>query len=66
MIYRFFHLRPFQTALPVPMIHLLLVRFLGLERLTASYSNLNLTKALASVIGPMVAGNSCRNVVGDR
>lgn len=45
----------FFSALPVPMIHLLLVRFLGLERLTASYSNLNLTKALASVIGPMVA-----------
>ncbi|VDP79096.1 unnamed protein product [Echinostoma caproni] len=39
----------------VPMIHLLLVRFLGLERLTASYSNLNLIKGIASVIGPMVA-----------
>ncbi|THD24357.1 Monocarboxylate transporter 7 [Fasciola hepatica] len=45
----------FFSALPVPMIHLLLVRFLGLERLTASYSNLNLAKGLASVIGPMVA-----------
>ncbi|KER22990.1 hypothetical protein T265_09032 [Opisthorchis viverrini] len=44
-------------AFPIPMIHLLLVRFLGLERLTASYSNLNLAKGIASVVGPLVAVN---------
>ncbi|KAF6768157.1 hypothetical protein AHF37_06264 [Paragonimus kellicotti] len=44
-------------AIPVPMIHILLVRYLGLERLTASYSNLNLAKGIASVIGPLIAVN---------
>ncbi|KAF7259626.1 hypothetical protein EG68_03115 [Paragonimus skrjabini miyazakii] len=44
-------------AIPVPMIHILLVRYLGLERLTASYSNLNFAKGIASVIGPLIAVN---------
>ncbi|TNN09019.1 Monocarboxylate transporter 14 isoform 2 [Schistosoma japonicum] len=43
------------SGIPIPLIPILLVRFSGLERLTASFSNLNLLKGIASMIGPTVA-----------
>ncbi|CAH8552764.1 unnamed protein product [Heterobilharzia americana] len=43
------------SGIPIPLIPILLVRFNGLERLTTSFSNLNLLKGIASMIGPIVA-----------
>ncbi|KAK4470303.1 hypothetical protein MN116_005870 [Schistosoma mekongi] len=43
------------SGIPIPLIPILLVRFSGLERLTASFSNLNLLKGIASMVGPTVA-----------
>ncbi|CAH8514532.1 unnamed protein product [Schistosoma turkestanicum] len=43
------------SGIPIPLIPILLVRFNGLERLTASFSNLNLLKGIFSMIGPTVA-----------
>ncbi|CAH8539977.1 unnamed protein product [Dicrocoelium dendriticum] len=43
------------VAFPIPMVPIILVRFLGLQRLTASYSNLNMIKGIASVVGPLIA-----------
>ncbi|CAL8095632.1 unnamed protein product [Calicophoron daubneyi] len=45
----------FACAIPIPSTPLLLVRFLGLDRLTASFSNINLCKSIASIVGPMLA-----------
>uniref|UniRef100_A0A3Q0KPX2 Putative monocarboxylate transporter n=1 Tax=Schistosoma mansoni TaxID=6183 RepID=A0A3Q0KPX2_SCHMA len=43
------------SGIPIPLIPILLVRFSGLEHLTASFSNLNLLKGIFSMIGPTVA-----------
>ncbi|VEL16876.1 unnamed protein product [Protopolystoma xenopodis] len=44
-----------QTALTIPLFPLMLVRFLGLDRLTSSLGNINLAKGIACIVGPLIA-----------